>query len=128
MKGLTILFLCLTFLVSGLELTCFAEGRTIKTIKMGDDVFFDKSEMPPAMVEGYLVMKVKCAKCHKLSRTVIAVNTGIGESTHTIFNRASTKKYGLKMMRKRDSDMNKKEVDVVIEALNYMLRVTGNDL
>lgn len=93
----------------------------VKVIGTGDKMEFDTTGFPPEIAAGYKVMQVKCKKCHTLERTVVAVQTGLGPISNEIFDKSSTEAYGIKMLRKPDSDMNKDEVKTVITVLNYLL-------
>ena len=69
----------------------------------------------------YEIMRVKCVKCHTLERTIVAIQTGIAPITGQLFDRSATKAYGVKMLRKPDSNMNKQEVKATVELMNYLL-------
>jgi hypothetical protein len=109
-----------TFLTVFLMLTatCFAGLRVVGS---GDSMRFDPAGFPPNMKSAYEIMKVRCIKCHTLERTVVAVTTGIAPITGQPFDRHATKAYGIKMLRKPDSNMTKQEVKVVVELMNYLL-------
>lgn len=93
----------------------------LKILGKGDGSHFDASGFPPAMKANYEIMRTKCVKCHTMERTVIAITTGIAPITFTLFDRNATKKYGIKMMRKPDSNMNKEDVRATVELMNYLL-------
>ncbi len=82
---------------------------------------FDPAGFPANMKANYDIMKVKCVKCHTLERTVIAITTGIAPISGQPFDRNATKAYGIKMLRKPDSNMNKQEVKATVELMNWML-------
>lgn len=73
------------------------------------------------MKAGYEIMRVKCVKCHTLERTIVAIQTGVAPITGQLFDRSATKAYGVKMLRKPDSNMNKQEVKATVELMNYLL-------
>ena len=93
----------------------------LKVVGRGDSMRFDPSAFPPNMKADYEIMKVKCIKCHTLERTIVAITTGIAPISGQIFDRNATKAYGVKMMRKPDSNMNKQEVKAVVDLMNYLL-------
>jgi hypothetical protein len=93
----------------------------LKVIGKGDAMRLDPSAFPPKYKAAYDVLKVKCIKCHTLERTIVAVNTGIAPVTNLLFDRSATKAYGMKMIRKPDSNMNLQEVKVCVELLNFLL-------
>ncbi|HEY6872519.1 MAG TPA: cytochrome C [Geobacteraceae bacterium] len=93
----------------------------VRVIGSGDSMRFDPSGFPQNMKAAYEIMKVRCVKCHTLERTVIAVTTGVAPITGQPFDRHATKAYGIKMLRKPDSNMTKQEVKTVVELLNYLL-------
>lgn len=110
--------IAMAILISLLTVPAFG---AVKTLGSGKTLEFDPSGIPPKMKEAYALMKVKCIKCHTMERTVVAVNTGIAPVSNTIFDKGSTKAYGIKMLRKPDSNMTKQDVKTVIDLLNYLL-------
>jgi hypothetical protein len=56
-----------------------------------------------------------------MERTVIAVVTGRAPITGQPFDRQAVKAYGIKMLRKPDSNMNKQEIRDVVMLLNFLL-------
>ena len=67
------------------------------------------------------LMQVKCIKCHSMERTVISIQTGRAPITGQPFNKQAVKAYGIKMLRKPDSNINKKEIRDIVVLLNYLL-------
>ena len=100
------------------SLPCYA---SLKTMGRGDSLCFDPACIPAGMKSSYDTMKVKCIKCHTLERTVVAITTGIAPITGQPFDRSATRAYGVKMLRKPDSNMNKAEIKAVVDLMNYML-------
>ena len=109
---LIILFLCL--------LSTAAQAG-LKVVGKGDNMRFDPSAFPAPMKSSYEVMKVRCIKCHTLERTVVAITTGIAPISGQPFDRRATRAYGIKMLRKPDSNMNRQEVKEVVELMNFLL-------
>jgi len=56
-----------------------------------------------------------------MERTVVAIQTGRAPITGQIFDRQAIKAYGIKMLRKPNSDMNKQDIRDVVILLNYIL-------
>jgi hypothetical protein len=56
-----------------------------------------------------------------MERTVVAITTGVAPITGQPFDRNATKAYGIKMLRKPDSNMNKQEVKQCVELMNYLV-------
>jgi len=111
--------LLLVLLLAGLfAQPCYAG---LKVIGKGDAMRLDPSGFSPEMKAAYEIMKVKCVKCHTLERTIVAVQTGIAPISGQPFDRGATKAYGVKMLRKPDSNMNKQEVKAVVDLMNYLL-------
>jgi len=94
---------------------------SVRAIGRGDSMSFDPSSIPSTYRTSYDIMKVKCVKCHTLERTVVAITTGIAPITGQPFDRSATRAYGIKMLRKPDSNMNKQEVKAVVDLMNYLL-------
>ena len=99
----------------------FPANAGLKATGAGDSMGINTTGFPPDMVESYKVMEVKCRKCHSLERAVVAIQTGLGPISGDVFDKSSTEAYGVKMLRKPDSDMNKDEVRKVINLLNYLV-------
>ena len=99
--------------------TCAHAG--LKVIGKGAATRLDSASFPPAMKANYEIMRVKCVKCHTLERTIVAIQTGVAPISGQPFDRSATKAYGVKMLRKPDSNMNKAEVKASVELMNYLL-------
>jgi len=93
----------------------------IKPIGRGDKMMFDASIVPPAHKAGLDVMNGKCRACHSLERVVIAISSGIAPVTGQPFDKQATKSYGIKMLRKPKSNMNRDEIKAVIGLMNFLL-------
>jgi hypothetical protein len=97
---------------------CFAG---VKTVGRGESMNFDPAGIPTSLKPNFEIMRVKCIKCHTMERTVVAITTGVAPITGQPFDRAATRAYGIKMLRKPDSNMNKQEVKAVVDLMNYLL-------
>ncbi len=82
---------------------------------------FDPASFPPNLQASLQLMNRKCVKCHTMERTVIAVLTGRAPITGQRFERQAVKAYGIKMLRKPNSGMNKQDIREVVVLLNYIL-------
>ena len=96
----------------------------LKVVGKGDAMRLDPSAFPSAMKANYEIVRVKCVKCHTLERTIVAVQTGVAPISGQPFDRNATKAYGVKMLRKPDSNMTKPEVKASVDFLNYLLAET----
>ena len=105
-------------------LSSFASAG-LKVTGSGDTMRIDSTDFPPDMKARYEIMKARCVKCHTMERVIIAIKTGVAPISGQPFDRSATKTYGIKMMRKPDSNMNKHEVKEVVELLNYLLDVAA---
>ena len=110
--------LLVLFLAGLFAQPCYAD---LKVIGKGDAMRLDPSGFSPEMKAAYEIMKVKCVKCHTLERTIVAIQTGIAPISGQPFDRGATKAYGIKMLRKPDSNMNKQEVKATVDLMNYLL-------
>ena len=97
-----------------------AEAR-VKTKGRGDKMSFDAESIQENYKATFSLMSVKCIKCHTMERVVIAVQTGRAPITGQPFNKQAVKAYGIKMLRKPNSDMDKKEIRDIVVFLNYVL-------
>ena len=104
----------------GLVLYSIAEAR-IKVAGRGTKMNFSAADIPEIYKHAFDLMQVKCVKCHTMERTVIAVQTGRAPITGQPFDKQAVKAYGIKMLRKPEADMNKKEIRDVVVLLNYFL-------
>ena len=114
--------LLLTLLL--VSLTATAAHAGLKVIGKGDAMRLDPSSFPPNMKANYEVVRVKCIKCHTLERTIVAIQTGVAPISGQPFDRNATKAYGVKMLRKPDSNMSKPEVKASVDLLNFLLAET----
>ncbi len=97
----------------------------LAVVGQGEARRFDPSGFPPDMQKRYALMEVKCANpaegCHSLGRVVEAVTTGIAPISHTPFDKKAAKMYGIKMMRKPDSGIDKKTARELVRLLYFLL-------
>ena len=106
------------------SLSATAAQAALKVVGKGDTLRFDPSAFPPAMKANYEIVRVRCVKCHTLERTVVAIQTGVAPISGQPFDRNATRAYGVKMLRKPDSNMSKPEVKASVDLLNYLLAET----
>ncbi|MBI1920810.1 MAG: cytochrome C [Geobacter sp.] len=106
-------------------LTIATAHAGLKVVGRGDAMRLDPSAFPADMKASYEIMRVRCIKCHTMERTIIALTSGIAPISGQPFDRNATRAYGIKMMRKPDSNMNKQEVKTVVDLLNYLLVEAG---
>jgi uncharacterized membrane protein len=109
----------LTVLIA-LVITTNADAR-VKVKGRGAAMNFDPASIPAKFQASYETMSKKCVKCHTMERTVIAVQTGRAPITGQAFDRPSIMAYGIKMLRKPNSDMSKKEIKEIVLLLNYLI-------
>lgn len=111
----------LLFLIAliSLVVTANADAR-IKVKGRGAELNFDPASIPETLKASLELMSKKCIKCHTMERTVIAVQTGRAPITGQPFDKQSIKAYGIKMLRKPNSNLSKAEVKEVILLLNYI--------
>jgi hypothetical protein len=106
---------------------CIAAGAAqagLTVIGKGDKVKIDPSGFPSDMKERYALMEARCngnKDCHGMSRAVEAVMTGIAPNSKTPFDRQAAKQYGIKMMRKPDSGINKEDAKSIVELLYFLI-------
>ncbi|GFE60344.1 cytochrome C [Geobacter sp. AOG2] len=115
MRKLILLVALITLVISSV-----ADAR-IRVKGRGDRMNFDPDSIPAHLRASFDLMTRKCVKCHTMERTVIAVQTGRAPITGQPFDRQAVKAYGIKMLRKPNSDMNKQEIRDVVVLLNYLL-------
>jgi len=101
--------------------TATAAHAGLKVIGKGDGMRLDPSAFPAQMKENYEVVRVKCVKCHTLERTIVAIQSGVAPISGQPFDRSATKAYGVKMLRKPDSNMSKPEVKASVDLMNFLL-------
>ncbi|MDD2943307.1 MAG: cytochrome C [bacterium] len=103
-----------------LSVYSIAEAR-VKVSGRGAKMNFSADSVPGMYKPAFDLMQQKCIKCHTMERTVIAVQTGRAPITGQPFNKQAVKAYGIKMLRKPNSDMNKKEIRDIVVLLNFLL-------
>ncbi len=115
MKKILLLAALITLIVSaGAEARLKVKGR-------GANMNFDPAAIPAQYQATFEMMTKKCSKCHTMERTVVAIQTGRAPITGQIFDRQAIKAYGIKMLRKPNSDMNKQDIRDVVILMNWML-------
>jgi hypothetical protein len=115
--GLTALFVAAAFCLAASPLAAI----DLKTVGSGDAMNFDPAGFRDDMKPKFQVLTKRCFKCHTMERTIVAIKTGVAPISGQPFDRGATKAYGIKMLRKPDSDMSKDEVKAVVELMNYLL-------
>lgn len=108
-----------------LSIYSIAEAR-VKVTGRGAKMNFSADSISEMYKPSFAILQAKCIKCHTMERTVIAVQTGRAPITGQPFNKQAVKAYGIKMLRKPNSDMNKKEIRDVVIFLNYLLDENAN--
>lgn len=103
-----------------LSVCSIAEAR-VKVTGRGAKMNFSADGIPEMYKPSFDLMQAKCVKCHTMERTVIAIQTGRAPITGQPFNKQAVKAYGIKMLRKPNSDMDKKEIRDVVVLLNHLL-------
>lgn len=98
-----------------------AVDARIKVTGRGDNLNFDAGSIPPNYQATLNMMSMKCSKCHTMERTVVAAQTGKAPMTGQTFNKDSIRAYGIKMLRKPNSDLNKQEIRDIVALLNYIV-------
>jgi methylphosphotriester-DNA--protein-cysteine methyltransferase len=109
----------LTALIT-LSISVNADAR-VKVKGRGAAMNFDPASIPEQYKASFDMMSKKCIKCHTMERTVIAVQTGRAPITGQTFDKQAVKAYGIKMLRKPNSDMNKQEIRDTVVLLNYIM-------
>jgi hypothetical protein len=107
-------------LLLALSICSIAEAR-IKVAGRGAKMNFSSEGIPEMYKPSFDLMETKCIKCHTMERTVIAIQTGVAPITGQPFNKQAVRAYGIKMLRKPNSDMNKKEIRDIVVLLNFFL-------
>ena len=115
MKKILLLAVLLTFMISTV-----VDAR-VKVKGLGDKMNFDPDSVPAAFKPSFEMMTIKCIKCHTMERTVIAIQTGRAPITGQPFDKQAVKAYGIKMLRKPNSDMNKQEIRDIVKLLSFFL-------
>ena len=103
-----------------LTVAAAADAR-IKVKGRGANMNFDAMSIPPQYQATFAMMTTKCSKCHTMERTVVAIQTGRAPITGQIFDRQAIKAYGIKMLRKPNSDMNKQEIRDCVVLMSFLL-------
>jgi hypothetical protein len=115
MKRIFMLAALITLITASL-----ADAR-IKVKGRGDKMNFDPESIDANFRPSFDLMTKKCVKCHTMERTVISIQTGRAPITGQPFNKQAVKAYGIKMLRKPNSEMNKQEIRDIVLLLNNLL-------
>lgn len=97
-----------------------ADAR-VKVKGQGDKINFDPDAIAPEFRASFDLMNRKCTRCHTMEMVVTAVQTGRAPVTGQRFGKQAVKAYGIKMLRRSNTDMNKQEIRNVVLLLNYLL-------
>jgi hypothetical protein len=108
-------------LIACLLIGATAAQAKVKSIGKGETLNFDPKSIPPRFFEAFGIMKVKCATCHTMERTVVAIQSGVAPITGQLFDKQATKAYAIKMMRKPKSGMSRDEIKKVYQLMNYLI-------
>lgn len=111
----------LLLLLTIICLTVSVAEAKLRTVGKGDKLNIDPAMVPPNWKGAFDILQLRCIKCHSMERTVIAISTGIAPVTGQPFDKQATKSYGIKMLRKPKSGMNRDEVKQVIGLMNWLL-------
>jgi len=103
-----------------LAVAAVADAR-IRVKGRGSAMNFDAASIPPQFQASFELMSKKCIKCHTMERTVVAIQTGRAPITGQIFDRQAVKAYGIKMLRKPNSDMSKQDIREVVILMNFLM-------
>jgi hypothetical protein len=118
----TKVFRTLAIAAVALSLTAILDVRVssaeLKTTGKGERMSIDPASIPESLKPNLSLMNKKCSKCHGLDRTIKSLQTGSTPSGMR-FDKGAIKAYGIKMLKKPDSDMNGLEVKKVLELLNW---------
>jgi len=113
-------YIVMSLMIILCPLCSLAEAR-VKTVGQGATLNFSAEGIPEIYRSSFETMQRKCIKCHSMERTVVAINSGRAPVTGQQFNKQAVKAYGIKMMRKPNSDMNKQEIRDVVALLNFFI-------
>ena len=108
-----------------LAVAAAADAR-IKVRGRGAAMNFDTASIPPQYQATFGMMTKKCSKCHTMERTVVAIQTGRAPITGQVFDKQAIKAYGIKMLRKPNSDMNKQEIRDAVILMSFLLDENKN--
>lgn len=111
--------LLLTALIT-LATFSLADAR-IKIKGRGNNMNFDPESVGTSFRPSLDLMTRKCTKCHSMELAVIAIQTGRAPITGQPFDRQAVRAYGIKMLRRTNSDMNKQEIREIVTLMNYLL-------
>lgn len=111
--------LLLTVLIT-LAMFSLADAR-VKVKGRGNNMNFDPESVSPSFRPSLDLLSRKCVKCHSMELTVIAIQTGRAPITGQPFDKQAVKAYGIKMLRKPNTDMNKQEIREIVTLLNHLI-------
>ena len=98
-----------------------AAHAELPIIGEGHDTRLDSSKFPEEMKTRYALMEAKCQKCHKVYRPIWAIRDGVTPVTGSTFDRRTAKRYPVKMMRKRGSEVSREDAKEIIALLLWLM-------
>jgi len=111
--------LLLTALIT-LAAFSLADAR-VKVKGRGNNMSFDPDSVSASVRPSLDLLSRKCVKCHSMEWTVIAIQTGRAPITGQPFDKHAVRAYGIKMLRKPNTDLNKQEIREIVTLLNYLI-------
>lgn len=104
-------------------LTATAAAAGVAVVGPKDNRNFDPSGWPAEMKSRAPLFEAKCnnAACHNMERTVVAIITGTAPISNTPFDKEAAKAYGVKMMRKPDSGIDKADAKSLVEIMYFLI-------
>ena len=102
--------------------TCATAAHAkLHAIGKGDTMHLDPASIPAKQKSNFDIFRVKCASCHTLERTLVAIQTGVAPVSGQIFDRAAAKAYGDKMLRKSSKAMTRADVKACVSFMDYLI-------
>lgn len=95
-----------------------ANGQ-LKVVGEGDKQELAVDQFAPAQREAYTTFKARCTKCHAMARPIAALQTGVTPISSDEFEKKGIKKYVVKMMRKPNSGISKKDAKAIVGFLQH---------
>lgn len=85
-----------------------------------------KDQFAAEQQAAFEIFAKRCTKCHAMSRPIAALNTGITPVSGGDFNKKGIKKYVVKMMRKPNSGIDRKDAKTIIKFLLHAREVADS--
>ena len=113
-------YLAKCLLVIGTLLVPTVATAQLQTKGAGKKERIDETTLPAKWKQAYTLFSEKCTQCHAMARPIAALKSGRTPVSGGKFDNSGIKKYVVKMMRKPNSGIRKRDAKQIIQLLKFL--------